>query len=173
MARVFVGVGSNIDPAENVPAALRLLAKEVRVVATSLFYETLPLGRPEQPAFYNGVVEIATDLPPDDLRQLLRRIETQLGRRRSRDPYAARTIDLDLLLYEGQVCESPPIPDPEITERPFLALPLAELAPDLLHSGLQRPLREIAATLPHQDMKPLAELTQQLRKEIENGQGQG
>jgi len=99
MARVFVGVGSNIDPAENVPAALRLLAKEVRVVATSLFYETLPLGRPEQPAFYNGVVEIATDLPPDDLRQLLRRIETQLGRRRSRDPYAARTIDLDLLLY--------------------------------------------------------------------------
>ncbi len=175
MTDVFISVGSNIYPEENVRRAL-FLSRRIRLVALSTFYATAPVGRPDQPPFYNGVVRGRTDLPPDVLKfHVLRDIEARLGRKRGADKYAPRPIDLDVLLYGDRVEESEELvlPDPQIAERPFLALPLYELAPDLVLPGSGRSLREIALTfLPHA-MQPLPDYTELLRKEVLHGPGEG
>lgn len=176
MPPVFISVGSNIRPAENVRLALQLLNRAVPLESLSTFYATAPLGRPDQPLFYNGVVKGQTELPPGILKfQVLRGIEAQLGRQRTGDKYAPRTIDLDLLLYGDWVEESEGLvlPDPEISDRPFLALPLYELAPDLVLPGSGRPLREIAGAFFSLPMQPLLEFTELLRKEILHEQAKG
>jgi 2-amino-4-hydroxy-6-hydroxymethyldihydropteridine diphosphokinase len=94
-------MGSNIDPATNLEKALQLLKRETRVTNLSTVYQTDPEGRPEQPRYYNCAVEIETSLPPRELKfRVLRGIEQELGRTRSKDRFAARTIDLDLLVYD-------------------------------------------------------------------------
>jgi 2-amino-4-hydroxy-6-hydroxymethyldihydropteridine diphosphokinase len=135
MARAFIGIGSNIDPEKNIRQALRQLAQAVRLTAISTFYREPALEHPDEPAFYNGVVAIETDSPPMRLKQdLLRRIGADLGRRRGSDKYASRPIDLDLLLYDDCVLSNNQLtlPDPDILARAFVAIPLSELAPDLL-----------------------------------------
>jgi dihydroneopterin aldolase/2-amino-4-hydroxy-6-hydroxymethyldihydropteridine diphosphokinase len=151
-------------------------------VRISAFYASPALGRPEQPDFYNGAVEAETELSPRELKfSVLRAIEAELGRRRSADRYAAREIDLDLALYDELVCREPDLvlPDPEIAARPFLAVPLAELAPDLILPGSawgglparrpDRPLRAIAAALDASALRPLSGFTARLRKELLHG----
>ena len=176
MPRVFIAIGSNIEPAENVRKAIPLLAREARIVAVSTFYRTKPLDRPGQPDFYNGVVEIETDTPPLELKQdVLRRIEQELWRTWDADKRSARTIDLDIVVYgdlvlaEGNVR----IPDPEIAVRPFLAIPLAELAPGMLLPDTGRGVAEIAAAFAHHGMEPLHEFTKTLRKESADGSRKG
>lgn len=169
MARAFVSVGSNINPAENTARALSALGREARITKISTVYLTEPEGRPEQQPFYNCVVEIETELSPAELKQkVLRRIEDRLGRERTEDKYAARTIDLDLVLYDDLVMatESLTLPDPDIVRRPFLAIPLLELAPGLVLPGSGLRIDEAAATLPRSGMKPLENYTERLRKEI-------
>jgi 2-amino-4-hydroxy-6-hydroxymethyldihydropteridine diphosphokinase len=166
MAQVFIGIGSNIEPERNVRESIVLMRREVRVVAISTFYLTEPIGRPEQPSFYNGVVEIETPIPPIKLKySVLRRIEEQLGRRRTADKYGARTIDLDILLYDDLVVSTNDIalPDPDIVRRPFLALPLAELVPDMALPGNGRRFEQIAAELGGAGMQPLQKYTESLR----------
>lgn len=175
MARAFIGVGSNIDPQENVRRALRLLARHAHLVAVSTVYRTPAIGRPEQPRFYNCVVEIETAIPPAELkRRVLRGIETELGRVRSDDKYAPRTIDLDLLIYDEAVSTDDPIlPDPDIERRPFLAAGIAELAPDLTLPGSGRPIAQVAAALPASALHALPEFTNLLRRDIEDERGPG
>ena len=169
MARAFVSVGSNVQPAANVRTALTLLAARVHIVAVSTVYLTAPLGRPEQDSYYNCVVEIETGLPPRDVKEaVLRRVEDALGRRRSADKYAPRTIDLDLIAYGDLVVNETGmhLPDPEISERPFLALPLCELAPGWRVTGSDRPIEAVAAQLDCSDMRPLPDYTRRLRQEV-------
>lgn len=168
MPRIFISVGSNIEPEDHVRQALARLAQAMRVVAISTVYLTPPLDRPEQPPFYNAVVEVETALAPRELKRTLREIETALGRVRSDDKYAPRPIDLDILLYGDAVIAEPEltIPDPNIPARPFLAIPLAELATAQWLPGTRRPLRAIAAQLDTSDMEPLPEYTAQLRIEV-------
>jgi 2-amino-4-hydroxy-6-hydroxymethyldihydropteridine diphosphokinase len=166
--RAFVAIGSNIGPAKNVRKAIRLLAERVRVVAVSTVYRTRPLGRREQDDFYNCVLEIETSAPPSHLKIHLRELETQLGRIRSDDTFAPRTIDLDLVLYDDLVTDTADLklPDPEIAARPFLAIPLSELAPDLLIPGSGIRVSDLAARLPQSGMVPLVSYTEQLRRDI-------
>ena len=176
MGHAFISVGSNIGPAQNVRRAVRLLGRQVRIVGVSTFYRTKPLGRPEQPEFYNGVVAVETDIPAGELKhRVLRGIEEQLGRRRTEDKYAPRTIDLDVLLYDELVIDRDDlvIPDPEIAHRPFLAIPLEELAPELVLPGSGRPIKGIAAAFADHQMSPLPECTARLRKSVEHGPSQG
>jgi dihydroneopterin aldolase/2-amino-4-hydroxy-6-hydroxymethyldihydropteridine diphosphokinase len=177
VARAFLGVGSNIDPARNVPAAIRLLSRQVRVKRVSTLYRTAPLGNPGDPEFVNGVVEVETDRPPEDLkRNVLRAIETALGRKRTSDKNAPRTIDLDILLYDDQVFRSDDlvIPDPEIAQRPFLALPLHELDPELVLPGSGTPLRDLAARFASgAGMTAAIELTDDVRREVAHGPDEG
>lgn len=171
MARAFVAVGSNIEPEANLRRALRLLGQRHRPVAVSTVYRTPPLGRPEQPDYLNCVVEVETEAEPEELKQELRRIEQELGRVRGADRYAARTIDLDLIAYEGMQVRTPDLvlPDPEIGGRPFVALPLAELAPDLALPGIGGDAAAVAARFTGDDMAPLTEYTESLRGELRHG----
>ncbi|MDO8262250.1 MAG: 2-amino-4-hydroxy-6-hydroxymethyldihydropteridine diphosphokinase [Gallionella sp.] len=174
MARAFIGIGSNIEPEKNVSAAIRSLAQQTRVTGISMVYCTGALDRPEQPHYFNCVVEIETEALPAEVKHgILRPIENSLGRKRSADKYAPRTIDLDLLLYGDLVMDAEDIklPDPEILQRPFLAIPLFELAPDLVLAGYNLRIGEIAARLPQDGMRPLEGYTRLLREEANRGFG--
>jgi dihydroneopterin aldolase/2-amino-4-hydroxy-6-hydroxymethyldihydropteridine diphosphokinase len=169
MVRAFVSVGSNINPAENVERAIRLLAREVPVMGISTVYQTEAEGSPGQPQYYNCVVEIETELPPRKLKfEVLRGIEDALGRKRGFDKFAARTIDLDLIIYDEleMNTEELTLPDPDITRRPFIAVPLHELAPDLALPGSGLRIEEAVAALSHPAITMLESYTKHLRKEI-------
>jgi 2-amino-4-hydroxy-6-hydroxymethyldihydropteridine diphosphokinase len=169
MARAFIGIGSNVEPEKNVKAAVRSLAQQTRLTGMSMVYRTNALGHPEQPDFYNCVVEIETDIPPQQVKHdLLRPIEDALGRNRTEDKYAPRTIDLDLIVYGDIAINTADLhlPDPEIMERPFLAVPLFELAPEMSLPGFNLRIHEIAARLPQSGMSPLEEYSTVLRNEF-------
>ena len=163
---VYVAVGSNIRPEESIRAALDLLSREVDVTGVSTFYRTAALGRPEQAEFLNGVVRVRTSLGPRVLKfQVLRRIEAQLGRVRTGDRYAPRTIDLDLVLYGDRVIDEPDLRvPPEDVRRPFVALPLLELAGDCALPGAGEPLSSLCGDAEGQGMRPAAELTRELKE---------
>jgi dihydroneopterin aldolase/2-amino-4-hydroxy-6-hydroxymethyldihydropteridine diphosphokinase len=168
-ARAFIAVGSNISPEENVRAALLALARQEQIVAVSTIYRTKPEGRPDQPDFYNCVVEIKTEKTPEALKyQVLRRIEADLGRQRTLDKFAPRTIDLDLVLYDNLVLntDSLVLPDPEIASRHFLARCLYELAPDLTLPGTTSRVAELSACLPQDNIYPLEDYTANIKSEI-------
>lgn len=171
MARAFVAVGSNIEPEKNVRKGLAKLAARVDVRDLSTFYRTPALGRPEQAAFFNGVVEVDTPLGPRDLKTVLREIETECGRVRTDDKYAARTLDLDVIVYDDFVIseEGLTLPDPEIPARPFLAVPLAELAPELALAGDGRRMSELARSHAHHQMEPLTAYTKCLKETVSDG----
>jgi 2-amino-4-hydroxy-6-hydroxymethyldihydropteridine diphosphokinase len=148
--RALVALGSNIAPEQNLPAATRLLADcpGVEVVAASGVYESPPLDRPGDPWFHNLALLVVTTLTPEDLRTEFHRVEAALGRVRHHDRYGPRPIDVDLAAVEGFEGEvgGRRVPDPDIPRRAFLALPLAEVAPDWVLSGSGPSLREMAAT---------------------------
>lgn len=131
--RAFVGVGANLgDAATSIEAAMLAMAAlpHTRLVARSSLYASAPLDA-AGPDYINAVAELATGLVPADLLAGLQAIELAHGRER---PYrnAPRTLDLDLLLHEGLVVDTPALtlPHPRMRERAFVLLPLAEIAPD-------------------------------------------
>lgn len=146
VARAFVAVGSNIAPESNVPRALAMLRDRVDVVAVSPFYASAPVGTAEGGVFWNGVAQIETALSPDRVKEdVLRPIEQALGRVRTSDPNAPRTMDLDLILYADVIDRAFPLPDPNILRYAFVAKPLLDLVPDLVLPGDDAPL---AARMP-------------------------
>jgi 2-amino-4-hydroxy-6-hydroxymethyldihydropteridine diphosphokinase len=168
-ARAFVALGSNIDPDGHIKAAVLALASHVQVVAISNVYRTDAEERPEQPPFYNCVVEIRTEIAARDLKfQVLRTIEDALGRHRTMDKFAPRTIDLDLILYDDLIVNADGLvlPDPDIVSRPFLALPLSELAPELTLPETSLRIAEVAFALRAHKMQSLPDYTAQLRKAL-------
>ncbi len=155
MPLAYISLGSNIEPERNIFAALRLLSERVRIISISSIYQTPPLERPEQDAYYNGVIAIETDLPPEQLKKnVLAPIEEQLGRRRGGDKYAPRTLDFDLLLYDDLALDTPQLtlPHPDLLKRFFIAAPLLELDPNLIVPGLNRPLAAIVSSQDRTEM---------------------
>jgi 2-amino-4-hydroxy-6-hydroxymethyldihydropteridine diphosphokinase len=172
MADAYIAIGSNIAPADNVRRAVELLAAEVRLTAVSTVYLTPAEGRPEQASYYNCVVAVRTELPAERLKaEVLRRIEERLGRVRSADKFAPRTIDLDLLVYDQLAVDSAELklPDPQILTRPFVTVPLAELAPDLVLPRRDARMASLAANLPRDRMIPLTAYSRQLQALAEEG----
>ncbi len=130
MARVFVSIGSNIDPAHNVASCLRHLEEAFGALTVSRIYRSAPVGFVGDD-FYNLVVGFDTDLSPRAVSRALRAIEQRHGRsRRGRTRYSARTLDLDLLLYDDLVLRDGglELPRDEITRYAFVLQPLAEIA---------------------------------------------
>lgn len=166
MTKAYIGVGSNIDPEYNLPKALQHLQNHVRVEAVATVYRTAPIGRPDQPAYLNTVWQIRTNFLPRHLKfAVLRRIETTLGRGRTQDRYHARTIDLDLLLYGELVIREADlvIPDPDIRQRPFLAIPLFELNPALILPDTQEKLQHVVATFSSAELQAVSAITSYLK----------
>ncbi|NMC68860.1 MAG: 2-amino-4-hydroxy-6-hydroxymethyldihydropteridine diphosphokinase [Myxococcales bacterium] len=169
MTEAFVGVGSNLDPETNVVEGLRRLAAATRLRGVSTFYRTAPIGSPGSPPFANGAVRIETDLPPRALQfDVLRAIEAAVGRVRQADRNAPRTLDLDLLLCGDAVVRDADfrLPAPELLERPFVALPVLELAPELRLPGDGRALADLVRGMSRAGMEPLPELTRRARAEV-------
>jgi 2-amino-4-hydroxy-6-hydroxymethyldihydropteridine diphosphokinase len=136
LAIAAIALGSNLDnPLAMVKGAVEVLAHEAttELVAQSHWYKTIAMG-PAQPDYVNGCVVVKTRRSPQDLLHLLMTIEQQFGRQRT-EHWGPRTLDLDLLLYENLVLETPELnlPHPSMTERAFVLVPLAELLPDWLH----------------------------------------
>jgi 2-amino-4-hydroxy-6-hydroxymethyldihydropteridine diphosphokinase len=158
MTRVFVGLGSNLGDRqaylERALAALRELP-DTRLVAVSSFYDSDPVGDPSEPAYLNAVAELMTELSPERLLWNLQLIETRLGRPRSarRGP---RTIDLDLLFYDRLVLRQPglEVPHPRYTERAFVLVPLAELAPAWTDPRTELRMDELLRTSNRASVRP-------------------
>lgn len=151
MPRACIALGSNIQAEHYLPEAVRRLAARCRVLAVSPVYETAPVGKTDQPNFLNAAVLIETDLSAEALKtQVLQVIERDLGRVRTADKNAPRTIDLDIALFGESVLDvgARHIPDPDILRYAHLAVPLAALAPDLRHPETGQTLAEIARNLP-------------------------
>ncbi len=138
----FIALGANLgDPAGQVDEACGELARlpETRLTALSTLYLSKPVGYADQPDFVNAVAGIHTRLSPRDLMRALLEIEARHGRDRA-FKNAPRTLDLDLLLYGALVLRETglTLPHPRMTERPFVLVPLAEIAPDALIPGHAR-----------------------------------
>ena len=145
LIRVYLGLGSNLgDRQHNLARAVELLAEKVSIEKLSSLYETEPIGYREQPWFLNAVCEATTSLTPEELLILAKEIEVALGRLPSFSN-APRPMDIDILFYGNEIIHSTQltIPHPRLEERAFVLLPLAEIAPDLVHPVSRRKVKEM------------------------------
>lgn len=150
MAIAYIALGSNLgDKEKNLRRALLLLTQQgVEVVRVSSFLSTEPYGVTDQPQFLNAVACVRTNLAPLALLDVLLATELAMGRVRLRH-WGERNIDLDLLLYEDVVLDLPRLrlPHPDMQNRDFVLLPLAEIAPELKHPTLQKTIYELKENL--------------------------
>jgi 2-amino-4-hydroxy-6-hydroxymethyldihydropteridine diphosphokinase len=166
MTVAFLSLGSNIEPEKNMIEAVKLLSRHVKILKASTVYLTEPLLYKSQPKYYNCVIEIETDIEPHKLKSgVLRVIERELGRERTEDRYASRTIDIDIILYGNLIISTKEmvIPDPEIQRRAFLAIPLCELEPDLFLPVSNKPIKEIANRFRKTEIEELKSFTETLQ----------
>lgn len=150
MAIAYIALGSNLgDKEKNLRRALLLLTQQgVEVVRVSSFLSTEPYGVTDQPQFLNAVACVRTSLAPLALLDVLLATELAMGRVRLRH-WGERNIDLDLLLYEDMVLDTPRLrlPHPDMQNRDFVLLPLAEIAPELKHPTLQKTIWKLKENL--------------------------
>ena len=153
MARVCLSLGSNLGPRETyLRKALQALDKELGIlVKCSSFYETLPWGFSSDSLFLNAAACYDTLLSPEEVLAVTQQIEKSLGRKeKSRQgQYADRCIDIDILLYDDRVIETPDmiLPHPHMAERMFVLEPLAEIMPHLLHPLLRKTILQLKEEL--------------------------
>jgi 2-amino-4-hydroxy-6-hydroxymethyldihydropteridine diphosphokinase len=149
---VYIGLGSNLaDPVAQIKSAHTAIASMagVQELAFSSLYQSSPMGPQDQPDYVNAVICVATDLLPMDLLRCLQAIENDQGRVRKSERWGARTLDLDILIYDDQEIELPDltIPHQGLTERSFVLYPLFEIAPQLLVPG-KGPIADLVAKCP-------------------------
>jgi 2-amino-4-hydroxy-6-hydroxymethyldihydropteridine diphosphokinase len=146
--QALLSLGSNIEPEKNLPAAVRQLGNYGRVLQVSGVWQSPPLGNSNQPDFLNAAILLETSLSARELKETaITEVEDGLGRVRVPDRNAPRTIDIDIMLFNHECFRigQRSIPDPEVLERAFVAIPLAEIAPDYIHPETGETLAEIAA----------------------------
>lgn len=167
MATVYLGLGSNQDPARHFEAAIAALRERFGAVALSSIYASAAVGF-DGPSFWNAVARIETDLDIEALDRWLHALEDARGRRRDVPRFSSRPLDIDILLYDDLVWKGPgnlAVPRGDVLELAFVLRPLAELAPALRHPVDGRTMAELWAafgpapdliTLPHPDWHPEA-----------------
>jgi 2-amino-4-hydroxy-6-hydroxymethyldihydropteridine diphosphokinase len=159
MSIIYLSLGTNLgDRKANLLGAVDALPPGVTVQAESTIYETPPWGYEDQPAFLNMAIQGETSLKPELLLKYLKQIEVRLGRQPSFH-WGPRLIDIDLLFYDALVMETPQlvIPHPHLQERAFVLVPLANIAPNLVHPVLGKTLRELLAGLDKNGIVPISE----------------
>ncbi|MCH8062921.1 MAG: 2-amino-4-hydroxy-6-hydroxymethyldihydropteridine diphosphokinase [Chloroflexi bacterium] len=149
----YLGLGSNLgDAASNIRSGLETIRRHAVDMKVSSLYRTVPMGFGSQPHFLNVVCRIRTRLSPFELLHATKAIEAGLSRRRT-FPNAPRNLDIDVLLYGSRSIQTRilTLPHPEMRKRPFVMVPLAELAPFLRHPTSGETFSEIARRLDHGD----------------------
>lgn len=150
MSIVYIGIGSNLgDREKNCSRSIDFLKKNGVVVRRmSSLYETMPWGVRDQPLFLNMVIEVETELKPQEFLKLLKNVEIEVGRERS-SRWGPRSIDLDILLYDDIILNEDTliIPHPFLHKRDFVLIPLCEIAPDVKHPALQLTMCELLQML--------------------------
>ena len=146
MNTAYLLIGGNLGDRA---AYLQLAVKHIealcgKITSSSSIYETAAWGNTNQPAFYNQAIQLMTPMAPEDLLEQLLAIELEMGRVRSQK-YGPRTIDLDILMIDDKVLDTPnlTIPHPQMQHRRFALLPLAEIAPSLRHPVLDKTVSEL------------------------------
>ncbi len=133
--RVYLSLGSNLgNRKSNLEESIRQIGEFAAIKKTSSTYETEPWGLKDQPKFLNQVIFVESTLGPNELLLHLKKIEQQMGRKKS-VRFGPRLIDVDILFYDDYMMNTPEltIPHPHLTERAFVLVPLAEIAPKLAH----------------------------------------
>ena len=160
MQMILIALGANLDsragfPAQTLDAALAEIEQHgANVVGVSSYYVTPAWPDPSDPPFVNAVAQVATSLSPHALMELLHITETSFGRMRSAKN-APRTLDLDLIDYDGFVQGGPPVlPHPRIAERGFVLVPLAEIAPGWIHPVSGKSIANLIGALPQAQRNP-------------------
>jgi len=151
---VFIGLGSNQgEKIKNCEQAIEEILKleGAFLLSRSSWYYSEPWGREDQDWFINGVIQIRTELCPDELLMKFKEIEKRLGRK-NREKWGPRVIDIDILFYDNLSFESPEmeIPHPRILERNFVLIPFAEIAPQFVHPVFKKTIKELLDTSPDQ-----------------------
>jgi 2-amino-4-hydroxy-6-hydroxymethyldihydropteridine diphosphokinase len=144
---IYLSMGTNVgDRLRNIRLALEALRQKVAVTAVSSVYETSPVGVTDQPTFLNVALAATTDLEPEELLTLVRAVEREVGRTPTYR-WGPRVIDIDILIVDDLVyrSESLTIPHVEMANRAFVLVPLAEIAPNVMHPVLQIPMRDLCA----------------------------
>ncbi|MEC4675509.1 MAG: 2-amino-4-hydroxy-6-hydroxymethyldihydropteridine diphosphokinase [Nitrospirota bacterium] len=146
MSKAYIGIGSNLGDRQRncLDAIERLQTNGLLVTKRSSMHETEPWGVKQQPKFINMAVEVKTDIPPQQLLGLLKKIETDMGRMDT-VKWGPRVIDLDILLYDNIKIDEDvlKIPHPMMHERDFVLGPLSEIAPDKEHPGLSVTIKKL------------------------------
>jgi len=144
MASVYVSIGSNIERETNIRSCMQRLQADFTHVTFSNIYETPAIGFSGTP-FFNLVAGFTSELNPSALRDYLRKLEDAHGRVRNQVKYSARTLDVDLLLYDGLNLQPEiNLPHSDILAYPFVLFPLAEIAPNVQHPTAGHSLSSLA-----------------------------
>ena len=144
MPEVFVAAGSNIEPVRHLKAALAGLERSYAPLTISPAYQNKAVGF-EGEDFVNLVVGFSTHDSLERVRVRLQEIETDCGRPRDAPKWAARSMDLDILLYGSDIRNEPGliVPRPDLVKRPYMLKPMSDIAPNVMHPTQQRTMREL------------------------------
>ncbi len=154
MSTGFISIGSNIDKELHIPSSIAALKKQFKNVRLSSLYQTAAVGF-EGDDFLNLIVQFDSELDAKAVAKILRQIELDHGRTRDSRKYAARTLDLDLILYGDLIISDGrlQIPRDEIERYAFVLEPLAEIAPDLLHPISKKSYAQLWEAFDKSDLK--------------------
>ena len=154
MPKVYLSLGSNIDRERHIQGAIADLQHTFGPIEVSSTYETAAVGF-EGDDFYNLVVALESALPPDEISKLLGEIEVRHGRTKESRKFAARTLDIDMLLYGDACLEMGKLrlPRDEITHYAFMLEPLAEIAGEMMHPVLHQSFAALWAAFDKTDLK--------------------
>ncbi len=153
---VFLGIGGNIDPEANIPVGIDIIRSRFQLVRLSPFYKSEAWGvKDEQPDYINLAAEVRTDRDIFGVRAEACWIEKMVGRKRTDDKFAPRTLDIDLLLYDEVTGkhDGGNLPHPQLLTQQFVYLPMLDIAPELIVPGVGKKLKDIAPNYDNPNLK--------------------
>lgn len=158
---VYLSLGSNMgERQENLQRAIDYISQRMRIEKKSSIYDTAPLENADQNRFLNMACQVTTSIPVTMLLSLFKGIENKMGRVPG-PPNRPRPIDIDILFYGDDIMDTPElkIPHPRMLERAFVLVPLAEIAPDLVHPVQKHTIKELLTIVQSKGIQDVMKFT--------------